>query len=457
MNKIVNLIDSPMGTGKTTWAIQYINRFPKETKVIYITPFLDETERIKKECPKKAFILPDQNKAGSKAKHFLALIQKDVNIASTHALFAGINEETIEALRQRDYVLILDEAFDVVTKFDLWKYDKDFRNYSDEEKDELTKTTIKSLINKNCIEIQDDFSVKWIDLENPQPKYSLFKNLCDRHLLYAVNQTLLVWTFPVDLFEDGIFNEIYILTHRFKSQIQYYYFKYFNIQYNVYHVGNWGESYHLEKTVNTNFEKEWIRKIRNLINIEQGSVNKKGIFLGKNKKELTTALSLNWHKNNIHKIETLQKGVVTFFLNRSKGKGSERMWTTFKSYSKYYKHQQASMRNWIPFNSRSTNLYRNKKYIAYCVNRYIDPFFIDFFQKRNIQVDQDEFALSEMLQFIFRSAIRENKEIYVYIPSRRMRELLESYLNEDITNEFFNEEEYQEMITNSELEIDFNE
>lgn len=455
MDKIVNLVDSPMGTGKTTWAIQYINKLPKDTKVIYITPFLAETERIKEECPRKGFVLPDKNKAGSKSKHFLSLIQKDANIASTHALFAGINEETIEALRQRDYVLILDEAFDVVAKFDLWKYDKDFKNCSDDEKDELTRTTIKSLINKKCIEIRDDFLVKWIDLENPQPKYSILKNLCDRELLYAVNQTLLVWTFPVDLFEEGIFEEVYILTHRFTSQIQSYYFKYFNIKYNLYHVEKWGITYGLVETKDDNFEREWIQKIKNLIHIEQGSVNKKGIFLRKNKKELTTALSLNWHKNNIHKINGLQKGMVTFFLNHSKGKGSERMWTTFKSYAGYYKHSQVSMRNWVPFNSRSTNLYRDKKYIAYCVNRYIDPFFIDFFLKRNIKVDQDEFALSEMLQFIFRSAIRDGKEVYVYIPSRRMRELLESYLDGNLNINHFDNDEYQETIISSELEIEF--
>jgi hypothetical protein len=52
--------------------------------------------------------------------------------------------------------------------------------------------------------------------------------------------------------------------------------------------------------------------------------------------------------------------------------------------------------------------------------------------------DQDMWALSEMLQMLFRSAIRGDKEkgddsrhIKLYIPSQRMRNLLESWLNDE--------------------------
>ena len=44
-------------------------------------------------------------------------------------------------------------------------------------------------------------------------------------------------------------------------------------------------------------------------------------------------------------------------------------------------------------------------------------------------MDEDLFALSEMLQFIWRSAIREGKDIHLYIPSSRMRGLLETWLD----------------------------
>ena len=44
-------------------------------------------------------------------------------------------------------------------------------------------------------------------------------------------------------------------------------------------------------------------------------------------------------------------------------------------------------------------------------------------------VDEDGYALSEMIQFIWRSAIRNNEPIYCYIPSKRMRDLLQGYID----------------------------
>ena len=51
----------------------------------------------------------------------------------------------------------------------------------------------------------------------------------------------------------------------------------------------------------------------------------------------------------------------------------------------------------------------------------------------------DEYALSEMIQWIWRSAIRDGKEIWVYIPSRRMRELLKKWLL-DLSSVDYNEQ-----------------
>ena len=46
MNKIT-VVDAPMGKGKTSWAIKYMNELGKEyfrNRIIYITPYLDEVK-----------------------------------------------------------------------------------------------------------------------------------------------------------------------------------------------------------------------------------------------------------------------------------------------------------------------------------------------------------------------------------------------------------------------------
>lgn len=80
--------------------------------------------------------------------------------------------------------------------------------------------------------------------------------------------------------------------------------------------------------------------------------------------------------------------------------------------------------NFLQTNARATNKYRGCTDIAYMVNRFADPNIMKFFHTHNIAVDADAYAQSEMLQWIWRSAIRDGKPINLYIPSRRMRELL---------------------------------
>ena len=58
----------------------------------------------------------------------------------------------------------------------------------------------------------------------------------------------------------------------------------------------------------------------------------------------------------------------------------------------------------------------------------MNPVTKQFFASKGITVDEDLFALSELLQWLFRSRVRKGEAIDVYIPSERMRSLLEGYL-----------------------------
>ncbi|MNR36774.1 hypothetical protein D3C85_1547400 [compost metagenome] len=55
--------------------------------------------------------------------------------------------------------------------------------------------------------------------------------------------------------------------------------------------------------------------------------------------------------------------------------------------------------------------------------------------QKESNMDQTLYALSEMVQFIWRSRIRDGKEINLYIPSKRMRELLKEWLNDEYETE----------------------
>ena len=87
MKNRIKVIDSPTGSGKTTYAINYINSLPSETRVIFITPFLSEVERVISACRDKNFVQPNKKFGrGSKMVNFIDLIKRGENIVSTHAL-----------------------------------------------------------------------------------------------------------------------------------------------------------------------------------------------------------------------------------------------------------------------------------------------------------------------------------------------------------------------------------
>ena len=145
-----------------------------------------------------------------------------------------------------------------------------------------------------------------------------------------------------------------------------------------------------------------------------------------------TDLSKSWYtrnKNNTS-IKVLKNNIINFFRNIRDDNSSDNIWTTFKDYQSLLKGKGYT-KGFLPLNSRATNEYRDRTSVVYPVNRYLNPFVKNFFGINGINVDENGFALSEMLQFIWRSAIRDGKDIWVYIPSIRMRNLLKQWIKQN--------------------------
>ena len=54
-----------------------------------------------------------------------------------------------------------------------------------------------------------------------------------------------------------------------------------------------------------------------------------------------------------------------------------------------------------------------------------------YFAENGIEADEGLFSLSEMVQWVWRSRIREGKPITLYVPSERMRGLFLDWLHAD--------------------------
>ena len=178
-----------------------------------------------------------------------------------------------------------------------------------------------------------------------------------------------------------------------------------------------------------------------------------------------TVLSKSWYeKTTTEEIKRLKANIFNFFrgLKNAKAKDGVIMWTCPKEYQSLLKGQgytitraltneernlpekdrktiEAELSCFVPCNAKSTNLYRERWALAYCFNMFLNPMIRRFYTDNNtdrkekglkeILPNEDLYALSCLIQWVFRSRIRDNKPIDIYIPSKRMRDLFIDWLN----------------------------
>lgn len=383
----IKVIDSIMGSGKTTWAIEEMNRNPDKS-YIYITPFLSEIKRIKDSCPNVKFYEPSQE--GRKFKEFNSLLTSGKSIVSTHATFRRSNDETYELLQNNNYILILDEVLDILEPVDLKKDD------------------LPSMLELKLCHLDQNGYIVW-DKPGYDGKYNQIKELSMGRGLFVVDNTVLLWLFPKEIFNSMA--QVIILTYMFDCQVQKYYFDFYNIQYDKFRVESGQIVPHDGRTEDRSTIKIKI--------VENHQINNVG--------DDEYALSKSWYDKSKRSLPILQKNLYNFFRNIAVRGSKFNLWTTFKEY-KSDLAGNGYAQGFLSHNARAVNDYRHKTAVAYCINKYPNPFVTKFFSYNNIQMDQNKYALSEMMQFLFRSAIRDGKEIILYVPSYRMRNLLKNWL-----------------------------
>ena len=116
------------------------------------------------------------------------------------------------------------------------------------------------------------------------------------------------------------------------------------------------------------------------------------------------------------------------------------LFTTFNAYKNLLRsngRHYPSLRRFLPCNTKATNSYQNCTGVAYLCNRFFDVTCTKFLEQRakaennpELLFNNDNYALSELVQFVWRSHVRVREAcqpVYVWIPDRRMRTLLQDF------------------------------
>ena len=390
-----------MGTGKSEAAIKYMNEHP-EKKFIYITPYLTESERIRKGCPKLDFIEPSNTLKEfgfKKSIHTMALIKEGANISTTHQAFKGYTPDILDDIKQRKYTLIIDENVEILETF----------NYHPAD--------LQIAIDAGYIKEQNGVYTLVKEGYNGTALKEMMQLLKSRELIRVSDRDkdpLFFWALPPDLLTS--FEDVFILTYLFEGQSIKYFLDIYDIPYGRIGIVK-DERGGFRFGDYPGYTPEYTCQIKDRLRIlDNPRMNDIG--------DGYYDLSMNWFNTKKDKVEQLKKNIQNCYKNIWKDVPADhRMWGSYKGEMSKVKGKGYT-KAFVTFNAKATNQYKNRDCLVYVANLFMNVNEKKFYLKHGIEVDEDIYALSIMVQWIWRSAIRDGGTVNLYIPSKRMRNLL---------------------------------
>lgn len=406
-NNVVKIVDSMMGTSKSTNILKWMNNNPNKN-YIFVSPLLSEVDnggRVHKELSSVTLEVPN-DEVTTKSKSLLHMLEKGDSIACTHSLYLSMTDAHFCQMSINNYTVIIDEEVNVIGGFD--KY---------------SKSDLQWLLENNNIEISpDDGMVSWIGAREkiePSHKYYEFIQYCDSKSLYCTKRsdTMTVTQLPIKLFECA--KEVIVLTYMFKG--------------NVLDCFLSLKGFEVEPFTEITTDRVDKNKIRDLLNV-----------IPPNNKIIDYQQSSTWWSEaNAKQINDIANFIKTNSLSLGL-KGEDVCWTAPKSRSvkvggqkknllkpKGYIQDKEGNPCYLAAQTRATNLYDNKKAMFHCYNRRPLVPVSAYLQDYGHPVDLRVFSLSELLQWSWRGCIRKGEPMTLAIGSKRMYSYFMDWLNDE--------------------------
>lgn len=430
MAKVVEILDSIMSSGKTTAIIDWMDKNPQE-KYIYVSPNLSEVVDRIPNSSKLDFISPSVDEFNStKLEHLNSLLLEGKHICCTHKLYLSMNNFSMDLIASRGYTVILDEEIDVM---------QSYKGYSFKDVQWLMK---EGYIKQN----ESDGSVDWIKddelLNSSDHRYFYCKNLCDKKALYLTRfdinsvkakSVMMVTQIPVRLLECA--KRVIVLSYLFKGSILDCFLKL--------------KGFEIKDFTDVTVEYKRPSYFKDLITVvppedlknfnltsywwEHKSTEKDGI-----------SKVQNYILRNARKYSNGDNRLVCWTIPKDRAKGVSTASKTTKlvnpvgyvfSKEKICDENGENAKTvktpcWLAQNTRATNNFAHKTVMIHCYNRYPLQDIASYLEDYNCKLDDDVFALSELLQWAYRGCVRKNQKMTLCIGSKRMYELFQNWINE---------------------------
>lgn len=423
---VVEVLDELCGTGKTHAIIDWMHRNPTK-RYLFVSPLLSEIEeRIIPECSELGFKQPESGEGGrTKSEHLTELLREGHNIAFTHRLYTSMTTLHMQIIKEQRYTLIIDEEVSMIEPLES----------SSGGNSGYTNSDLKYLYNDGKVSVDsNDFGrLVWLwDEYGGEAKYSRLKSMCELGMVYCADYKTergsgerideihsLVTQLPLKLLECC--DRVVLISYLFEGSIMHSFLKMKGVVVREFDKEKEGVALRYSTDKMRGMIKDWITFI------ETPSTRKVG------KKRL----SYTYYANDFSERDAKEISAAIRSVGMAVGaKSADMMWTCpkdrafgRKSNRHYIRPRGYSARECFVFcSARATNDYAHKHTLVHALYRHPNLTVERYLSHYGIVVDTDNFALSEMIQWIWRSRIRNKENINLCILSARMRVLFRAWL-----------------------------
>ncbi|MBO6893573.1 MAG: DEAD/DEAH box helicase family protein [Roseibium sp.] len=416
----VTIHDRPCGSGKTTEIIESLEH---DEQYLIVVPLLSEIKRFIEdtdETKAKGFLKePTTNHHPTKKDCLRDLLLSGENVVTTHALFVDILELSREGLLKGVHIIV-DEVLSVVRR-ESGPQEKDWQEFyiGDGFADVCPITQKVTPTQKWHDYVAKGTEKGCKDVLNVN-LYRQAKAGC----LYKISTGYFLWTFPPELFMAG--SSLTVYTYRAEGSLMVPYLR---------KIG-------LEPTIisDPSLEEEWKRKARELITVKtipslsrvklnDGSQDKYAVKGNKTAPRVQSALRVlrdgQLKDVDLNNVMLTCKKRLWYKNGRGPSETSGPEPGPFATKSKMFRGV-----NFVPNTTRGTNDFKHCTHLIYLYDQnpnHLHTGWLEIGETYN--VTSGKFALTELIQWVWRSAIRDNKPITLYLPSERMVGIFEDWRN----------------------------
>ncbi|MDB2469662.1 hypothetical protein N9X39_06335 [Alphaproteobacteria bacterium] len=402
MNKHINIKDYPCGTGKTT---SMIKEFQQNKKYLVILPLLSEVKRVIDQSQPILFEQPttDENEHNTKAESIKELLLTGQNIATTHNMYERLVRLAREGLLD-DYHIIIDEVPDVVksvsskTKTSIEEFYLK-TGYIELEKTGLVRPTNKWRQNKE--EVSDTLNSKIL-------------SYAETGCLYLLGEHMFVWAMPSELLSAGL--SVTIMTYKSEGSLLTSYLNKLSLPYFV------NSSEFKERHFKT-AAKELIN-LQDIPSISKLNLSHSGQAKGMSQYSYYSKISGALKNLRSRQLKGVRLNDILVTCKKDAWFKRENKAGVFAKDSKMF---QA---NWIANTTRGTNDYAHCSHLIYLYDQHVNPVVGRWVNNSSRSFD-DAYALTELIQWVWRSRVRRGEPITLYLPAPRMRRIFLDWLDDD--------------------------